>query len=443
MSRYAVVGAGISGLTAAYDLARAGDEVTVLEASGRVGGKVQTQPFAGVALDTAPDAFLARRPEAFELCDELGLRSSLKAPATTSSYLWSRGRLRDIPAGVLGVPTDLAALARAGVLSMGGLARASIERWLPGAPLTVDESIGAVMRRRFGDEAALRLIDPLLGGINAGHIDLLSIDAVAPQLADAARRDRSLTRALVSSLRPAASDHPVFLTVVGGMAKLVDALVAAIEQHGGEIQTGAAVQSLDDIDADGVILAVPAHAAAALLGEVDRDASETLAGIDHSSVTLVTFAYPDLAVRRSLDASGFLVPRPEGLLMTACSWASSKWPHLAAPGRFLLRVSAGRTGDERATGMDDHAVVDQLRDELDLTMGVRGEPLEVAVHRWPRAFPQYAPGHLDRMRALVDALPTRVSLAGALLGGVGLPACIGTGRAAAARARGEEGAPTR
>src|SRR6185369_16006565 len=159
--RYAVVGAGIAGLTAAYDLARAGDEVIVLEASDRVGGKVQTETFAGVELDTAPDAFLARRPEAIELCDELGLRASLQAPAATSSYLWSRGQLRDIPAGVLGVPTDLRALARSGVLSPTGLARASIERWLPGEPLGADESIGAVMRRRFGDEAALRLIDPL------------------------------------------------------------------------------------------------------------------------------------------------------------------------------------------------------------------------------------------------------------------------------------------
>ena len=443
MSRYAVVGGGIAGLAAAYDLARGGDEVVVLEASDRVGGKVQTVPFAGVALDTAPDAFLARRPEAVELCDELGLRTSLESPAATSSYLWSRGRLRPIPVGVLGVPTDAVALARSGVLSPAGLARAAAERWLPGEPLGGDESIGAVMRRRFGDEAALRLIDPLLGGINAGHIDLLSIDAVAPQLAAAARRDRSLTRALQSTTRPAAVDDPVFFTVVGGMARLVDGLVAAIEKCGGEVRTGATVQSPEDVDADGVVLAVPAYAAAPLLREVDAGAAETLAAIDYSSVTLVTFAYPSSAVDRSLDASGFLVPRPEGLLMTACSWASSKWAHLAAPGRFLLRVSAGRIGDERALGMSDEAVVAQLRDELGRTMGVHGDPLAVAVHRWPRAFPQYAPGHLDRMKDLLDRLPPHVTLAGALLGGVGLPACIGTGRAAATRLRGEEPAPSR
>jgi protoporphyrinogen/coproporphyrinogen III oxidase len=230
----------------------------------------------------------------------------------------------------------------------------------------------------------------------------------------------------------------VFFTIVGGMATLVDALVAAIEQHGGKIETGAAPHSVEDVDSDGVVVAVPAPAAAALLREVDAASADLLAAIDYSSVTLVTFAFPDRAVRRPLDASGFLCPRPEGMLMTACSWASSKWSHLSTPGRFLLRVSAGRTGDERASGMTDDAVVAQLRDELEVTMDIRGEPLELRVHRWPQAFPQYAPGHLERIRSVVERLPGRIALAGAMLGGVGLPACIGTGRAAAARLRGEE-----
>jgi oxygen-dependent protoporphyrinogen oxidase len=285
------------------------------------------------------------------------------------------------------------------------------------------------------------LVDPLIGGINAGDTDRLSIDAVAPQIAAAARRDRSLTRALRSLPPPAPG--PVFFTLPGGMARLVDALVAAITRHGGEVRTGAPVASLDDLDADGVVLAVPAFAAAPLLEPVAPSVAATLAAIEYSSVTLVAFAFPDAAVDRPLDASGFLVPRPEGLLMTACSWSSTKWAHLAAPGRFVLRVSAGRVGDERAAALSDEALVARLRDELGLTMGLRGEPLEVAVHRWPRAFPQYEPGHLSRMADAQAALPDRVALAGALLGGVGIPACIGTGRAAAARVRGEESAASR
>jgi oxygen-dependent protoporphyrinogen oxidase len=436
VTKYAVVGGGIAGLAAAYDLAEHG-EVVVHEANERVGGKLRTEPFAGVQLDAAPDAFLARRPEAVQLCEELGLRDELEPPAAGSSFIWSRGALRPVPKGqVLGVPTDFKALRASGVLSTLGVARAALEPWLPGTPLGPDETVGDVIRRRYGAETAARLVDPLIGGINAGHTDRLSIDCVAPQIAAAARKGRSLAKALRDL--PAPQPGPVFLTLPGGMERLVDALVHAIERRGGEVRAASPVTSLDQLDADRLVLAVPAFAAAPLLADRAPAASEALAGITYSSVVLVAFAYPDGAVDRPLDASGFLVPRPEGLLMTACSWSSSKWSHLAGDGRFILRVSAGRVGDDRALGMSDEAVVGQLRDELRTTMGVHGEPLEVAVHRWPRAFPQYAPGHLDRMARAQRALPPELALAGAMLGGVGIPACIGTGRAAARRLRGED-----
>lgn len=432
--RVAVVGGGVAGLTAAYDLAGSGVDVTLYDAGDRPGGKVRTEPFAGTVIDTAPDAFLARRPEALQLCEELGLTPELAAPARGNSYVWSRGRLRPVPRGqVLGVPTDFAALRASGIVSRRGARRAALEPWLPGRPLDGDVAVGAWVRRRYGAEVAERLVDPLVGGINAGHTDALSIEAVAPQLAAVARSHRSMTRALRALPPPAPG--PVFYTVQGGMERLARALAAAVVERGGHIESGAEVASLADLGADAVVLAVPAYAASRLLEPVAPAVAGELASISYSSVTLVTFAYPDEAVERPLDASGFLVPRPERLLMTACSWASSKWAHLAAPGRFLLRVSAGRVGDDRAEGLTDGEVVRRLRDELALTMGVSGEPHEVAVHRWHRAFPQYAPGHLDRVRALQEVLPAHVALAGAALGGVGIPACIGTGRAAAARAR--------
>lgn len=429
--KVAVVGGGIAGLVAAHELTKAGVEVVVHEAADRVGGKLRTEPFAGTLLDTAPDAFLARRPEAVQLCEELGLRDELEQPAASSSYIWSRGALRPVPRGqVLGVPTDFRALRQSGVLSRRGAWRAALEPRLPGRPLTDDETVGDLIRRRYGAETAARLVDPLIGGINAGHTDALSVDAVAPQIAAAARRHRSLTTALRALPPPAPG--PIFFTLPGGMERLVHALVDAI----GEVRTGSEVTSLDQLEVDATILAVPAFVAAPLLEPVAPGPAAELARIAYSSVTLVAFAYPDRAVDRPLDASGFLVPRPERLLMTACSWSSSKWAHLAEPGRFLLRVSAGRVGDDRAERLGDEELVARLRDELRLTMGVRGEPLEVAVHRWPRAFPQYAPGHLDRMAEVQRALPPHLALAGALLGGVGIPACIGTGRAAAARVQG-------
>jgi protoporphyrinogen/coproporphyrinogen III oxidase len=447
-----VVGGGIAGLAAAHELADRDDvDLTVLEAGPRLGGKVATAPFAGTDLDLAPDAFLARRPEAVQLCRELGLEDRLVPPASGSALVWTRGRLRRLPAGlVLGLPTDPVALARSGVLSPLGTLRAAVEPFLPGAPLDADASIGSVMRRRLGSEAHERLIDPLLGGITAGDSDELSIDAVAPQLAAAARHSGSVVKGArhLTAKGPARPGEPVFLTLPEGLGALVDALADRLHGAGAELCTDSPVRAIErrgdggwrvttdarPIDADGVVLAVPAFVAAPLLAPIDAEVAAALAAVEHASVTLVAMAYPTGAVPGPLDGSGFLVPRREGRLMTACSWASSKWAHLAAPDRVLFRVSAGRLGDERAAAMSDDAVVARLRVELEAAMGIRTAPTEVRITRWPDAFPQYTPGHLARMadaqQRLAEHAPG-LTLAGAALGGIGLPACIGTGRRAA------------
>ncbi len=223
--KVAVVGAGVAGLTAAHDLAVGGHQVVVLEAADHAGGKLHAVPFAGVELETAADSFVARRPEALELCRELGLADELVGPSETSAYLFTRGELRRMPTGsVLGVPTDFASLRRSGVLSPLGAARASLEPYLPGHPVVDDVTVGSLIRRRYGPEVAARLVDPLVGGINAGHVDQLSIDVSAAQLAAAARRDRSLTKALravaAATPKPEAGSPPapVFLTLPGGFA---------------------------------------------------------------------------------------------------------------------------------------------------------------------------------------------------------------------------------
>jgi oxygen-dependent protoporphyrinogen oxidase len=446
-----VVGAGIAGLAAAHELLLQGATPIVFDAGSRAGGKIQSQAFAGVTIDTAADSFLARRPEAVQLCRELGLDTRLEPPTATSAFVYARGALRRLPEKlVLGVPTDARALARAGILSLAGVARAAIEPYVPGRPLDADEALGAVIRRRFGREVSARLVDPLLGGINAGDIDELSIDTVAPQIAAAARRDRSLTRALRSAPaglpeghRPAGqatAGDPVFLTLPGGLAQLVDALTRSITDGGGELHLGESVHgvtptrvasSSGDHDVDGVVLATPAHATAALVEPIEPGVAGTLRSIPYASVAMTLLAYDD---DRFGDASGFLVPKTEGLLITAASWASAKWAHLARPGKVLLRVSAGRHGDERALGLDDDALVARVRTDLATTMGLRAEPTDVQVVRWDRAFPQYPPGHQDRMAAASAALASaapRVALAGAAVNGVGIPACIGSGRAAA------------
>jgi oxygen-dependent protoporphyrinogen oxidase len=249
-------------------------------------------------------------------------------------------------------------------------------------------------------------------------------------LAEAVRTKRSLLlglRGVRSSVPADAGSEPVFFSLRGGLSTLVDALAAALDQHGVKVCLGTPVDEVPD--ADVVVLTTPAAASARLLEGVSPEAAAELRGIEHASVVLATLAYPALP----LKGSGFLVPRVDGRLMTACSFGSNKWPHWSRPGQVVLRVSAGRAGDNRAIEMGDEEVVDALDAELRQAIGVVGPPLAPRITRWVDGFPQYAPGHRARVHRIESALrrdaPT-IRVAGAALHGVGIPACIASGRAA-------------
>jgi len=335
---------------------------------------------------------------------------------------------------VLGVPTDFDALAASGIVSE------PVEVRPAPAPLAPDEdiSVGELVRAQLGNAVFERLVDPLLGGINAGDADHLSIRAGAPQLAAAAERDANLVRALQTPPpgvgTGTGAPGPVFYAPVGGMGTLVDALVGSLTVAGVSLRAEAPVDALTAIDADRIVIAVPAYEAAQLVREDAPAAATFLDDIGYASVALVTMAFPSTAVTRPLDASGFLVPRTERLLMTATSWTSSKWAHLGKGDHVIVRVSAGKFGDERAAHLDDDALLRILAAEVEVTSALTGEPSEVRISRWMRSFPQYEPGHLDRVahieNRLAEALP-HVVLAGAALRGLGVPACINQGREAA------------
>jgi protoporphyrinogen/coproporphyrinogen III oxidase len=433
----AVIGGGITGLAAAYELVRSspGTEVSLLEAGDRLGGKLLTTLFAGRPVDAGADAFLARHPSGVELCRELGLTDRLVAPAVQSAKVLVDGDLIDLPAEtLLGVPTDLDA-------GVGG----------DGRPLATeaDATVGAVIRERLGDEVLDRFVGPLIGGINAGDPDRLSIRATAPQLAEAAAYPNIVEGARAVRAATAGGDGgPVFLAPRDGMGALVDALANTVVAGGVDVRFGepavgltpagagwAVTTPTGTVVANEVLITVPTYAAADLLTDVAADAARDLSAIEYASVVIVTLAFPRSAVPRPLDASGFLVARSEGLLMTACSWASSKWAHLGGTDDpIVLRVSAGRYGDERALDLDDADLVARLVGELAATMSVAGDPSEVRVTRWPRSFPQYAVGHLERVARIEAALPPGLVIAGAGMRGLGVPACILQGRQAAARA---------
>jgi len=442
-TQVAVVGGGITGLAAAHFLRQAGLAVTLLEASDTLGGKIQTGELAGVPVETGPDTFLARVPWAVDLCRELGLGDDLIAPATGKAWLWSRGRLRPLPERhVLGVPTALAPLLRSGVLSPVGVARAALDLVLPRSPPGPDPSVGAVVGRRMGREVVERLVEPLVGGINAGRADRLSLASTARQVADGATRSRSLMLGLRGA-RPEPGG-PVFLGVAGGLHRLVDRLAADVD----DLRVGTAVARItpaggryrlecqpgDDIEADVVVLTVPSFAAATMVDSMSPAAAGLLAAIRHASVVTASLAYRPEAVARPLEGAGMLVPRVEGRLLTACTWSTSKWPALAASGRVLLRASAGRDGDVRAMALDDTEFLRRVHGELTEALGLREAPVASLVSRWPRGFPQYVVGHLGRVDAIEAALADDapgVLVAGAAYRGLGIAACIEQARRAA------------
>jgi protoporphyrinogen/coproporphyrinogen III oxidase len=450
--RVAVVGGGITGLAAAHALAVARDvDVVVLEASERLGGKICTATFAGLPVEAGPDTILARVPWGLALLDELGLSGELVSPATGEAQVWARGRLRPLPAGlVLGVPGDLAAVARSGVLSPAGLARAALDLVLPASP-DGDRSIAEVVGHRFGREVAEVLVEPMLSGINAGRADGLSLAATAPDIAAAARDHRSLLLALRARQRanPPDPTRPVFVSLPGGLSRLVDALAADLTTRDAGVRVNAPVTRVsrdgsrfvvegphEGTVADAVVIASPAFVAAEQLRGVSADAADGLRAIEHASVALATATYDRDDVPASVRGSGFLVPRREGWLLTATTFVSNKWPALTPPGRAVVRMSTGRAGDRRFTDHDDNELLARLHAELARATGITRGPASFRVDRWPDSFPQYAPGHVARIDAIERALAAdapAVVATGAAHRGVGIASCIRQGREAAAR----------
>lgn len=448
--RVAVIGGGITGLATAWQLAADGVDTVVFEAADRFGGKIQTSPFGGLErLEEGPDAFLARVPWATQLARELGLTDDeLTSPATGSAYVAHHGRLHSIPAGlVLGVPAGLTGLARSPLMSWRGKLRAGLDLVLPRRSVEHD-SLGRTIRERFGAEVLELLVDPLVGSINAGDSDHLSLRASTPQIAPVAERSRSLLLGLRSAAPsgPAASG-PVFLAPRAGLSELPRRLVEQLPGRGVELRPGTPVGRIERDGAgfrvDGepfaaVVMACPTFVAADLLTGLADGAVPGLRSIEHAGVVMVTLRLDDPAtVARLPVGSGYLVPKPDQMHVTAVSFASRKWTHWSPPaGGEVLRVSLGRLGNQAPLDFDDATCAEVVARELAQHLGLTSPltPAEVRVSRWPSAFPQYEPGHLDRVDAIERAVAREVPglvLAGAGYRGVGVPACIRQGTEAA------------
>src|SRR6185437_655782 len=412
-----IVGGGISGLAAAFFLRDEAVRVTVLEGSPRLGGKLSVSEIAGAAVDEGAEALLVTRPEGTALIAEAGLADQRANPGPTSSAIWTLGALRPLPRRqFMGVPSDMTELSRSGVLSDEGVARAGEDLELPPTTRDGDASVAGYVGARLGAEVVDRLVDPLLGGVYAGRSAELSFDATLPALAAASRRHASLAEAARSLLPPQAGSPgtraggPVFTTLTGGLGMLPDYLA---KLSGAEVRTGAVARELApagrgwrltvgsaaaprQVEADAVILAVPARPAGRLLAGVPgASAAVTAFGqISYASMAIVTLAYPRSAFPApglaGLGWSGYLVPAGDGRAVKAVTFSTVKWPHLAASpasgggGEALeiVRCSVGRIGEEALLQRADDELAALAAAELAAATGVRGGPAVTRVTRW-------------------------------------------------------------
>jgi protoporphyrinogen/coproporphyrinogen III oxidase len=462
-----IVGAGIAGLAAAYELSRQGVGCVALERHARPGGVIFSEEVDGFTIDGGPDSLLVQKPAGIQLCQELGLGARLvptKLPRV--AYILRAGTLHGLPAAsVLGIPTRVKPFLGSQLFSWPGKLRMGAELFVPRRQDDAgDESIGAFITRRFGREAATYIAEPLLAGIHAGDVDRLSVRALFPQFVEAERTHGSLLRAFrarQSALRNPKSAidtaEGVFRSLPGGLSELVRTLVLSLPP--GTVQTGAAVTRVSDrsasdsspdavasspkflverasgtpVEARAVILAAPAFVTSTLTRDYDAELSRLCGEIPYASSAAIVLAFDRQAVRHPLNGSGFVVPRVEGSTLLAVSWLSSKWPGRAPDNRVLLRAFVGGARDPHALERSDVELVREALTALTPLLGIAAPPLLWRVYRWERANAQHEVGHLARMAAIEHALARHPGLyvTGSGFRGTGIPDCIADGRSIA------------
>jgi oxygen-dependent protoporphyrinogen oxidase len=467
LTRIAIIGGGISGLAAAFALEehrRAGAAVdyVLYESSAQLGGVLRTDHIDGCIVEAGPDSFLTEKPGAADLCRAVGLGDQLigSNDADRKTYILTRGRLVELPDGLMFmVPTKILPTGLSSLFSLNTKLRMMQELFLPPRVADQDESVASFVERHYGREMVDRLADPLLSGIYGGQAANLSVRAVLPRFAEMERTHGSLGRALTAArkkareetrARPLKPAPAIFTSLRNGMQHLAEAVVSrltpsslltsapvfAIQPEAGGWLVSAGLQS-DQFD--GVILALPAPAAAQVLRLTSSELSSELAAIQYSSSITVSLAY-NRDVRRALPPGfGFLVPRSEGKRLLAATFVHNKFPHRAPSDRALLRCFFAGRNAEGVWSLADDQIVEIVRDELRQILGphskgLRAAPLFARVYKWKSAMAQYGVGHLDRLERIARLrhhLPG-LALAGNAYRGIGVPDCIGSGHAAAA-----------
>jgi oxygen-dependent protoporphyrinogen oxidase len=440
-----IIGAGITGLSAAYELARRHVPFVVLEAGSRPGGLIHTERTDGFTIDAGAESMLIQKPAALTLCEELGLSARListRPPRT--AFVAREGRLYPIPSpSVLGIPTTMAGLAKYELLDWRARARIAIEPWIPARGVR-DESVASFFRRRFGSATVGLIAEPLLGGIHAGDVEQLSMPALFPRFAAAEQRPGGVLRGMAA---PASLDG-LFRALRGGMSELVEAMVRQLPAGTLRLETPASAIGRtpagwtvsaggETFHAAGVIVAAPAHAAATLLRSVDDNASRICATVPYVSSAIVALGWSRADIAHPLAGSGFVVARRHNpLRITACTWVSSKWEDRAPAGTVLLRAFLGSVHDPQAADLGDSDLVDIARRDLSVVLGIAAPPILARAFRWHNAGAQHNVGHRARMAGLAARLCSLPGLfvAGGGFESIGIPDCVASGRGVATAA---------
>lgn len=439
-----IAGGGVSGLTAAYDLDRAGIDCVVTEREERLGGLIFTGTRNGFLMDGGPDAFLTQKPQATALCQELGLEGEMipTNPDRQKVYVLYRGKLHALPAGMrLTVPTRWLPLLSSNLFTWRGKLRMLFEPWIPRRRAGDEESVESFIVRRFGREAFERVGEPLLAGIHCGDGSRLSMDDLFPRLVSLESRYGSLTRGMAA----ARAEGAAFASLRGGMGRLIEALAGKIPSS--DILLGDGVEDVraeedafvaklgsgETVRSRAVVLALPIHATRRLVRAHFPAVAATLERIQTVSSAVVFHAFDRRDVRHPLDGYGFVVPSGEPNRLLAATFVSTKFPGRAPDDRILIRTFLGGLHDPEALALSDDELVDLSRHELARAIGPLGEPNFSKVVRWPHRTPQVELGHRKVLAALDDELAKIPGLyvLGNGLKSVGIPDCIGEARAAA------------
>ncbi|KAA6453636.1 protoporphyrinogen oxidase [Bacillus swezeyi] len=451
-----IIGGGITGLAAAFYLEREikknglPAEVTLVEASPRLGGKIQTVHKDGYVIERGPDSFLERKQSAPQLVKDLGLDHLLVNNATGQSYVLVNETLYPIPEGaVMGVPTEIRPFLTTGLFSFQGKLRAGMDLVLPASKPQEDQSLGEFFRRRVGGEVVENLIEPLLSGIYAGDIDRLSLMSTFPQFYQTEQKHRSLiigmkkSRGNANSQKPADKKKGQFQTLKTGLQTIVEELEKQLELT--KVYKGTKVVSVEHagngysmkldngsvLDADAAVITAPHKAVSAMFqGE---DWLKGLQDMVSTSVANVALGFPEEAVQMEHQGTGFVISRNSDFSITACTWTNKKWPNTTPKGKVLLRAYVGKAGDESVVEQSDNEMVKIVLDDLKRIMKIDGEPEMSCITRWNEAMPQYHVGHKKRINEIRERLKTSypgIFVTGASFEGVGIPDCIDQGKQA-------------